>query len=280
MGHGATSPQVPADRCVREWAPRLRPILVITIGTLLIGLAGGRLAPYVRTRIDTSLMLARGSQGLQPTSSGVDAALDGQPGAASTNGAPEPDTSVVDGESPPGRAALASIALVPTPKAPPTRLVIPAISLDVPVVPVDRAPVRGLGGPMAASRVPARRVAGWYESSASLGVAGNTVVSAHNAGYGEAFRDLYLVEAGDTIVAYSGDTPYVHTVSDVVLVQEEDRSLEGRRRNARHVEPTEDERLTLVTCHPYGSLRYRLIVVAHRGVTPSGLETRRGLTEE
>ncbi|MBL7063990.1 MAG: hypothetical protein ISS49_07240 [Anaerolineae bacterium] len=25
----------------------------------------------------------------------------------------------------------------------------------------------------------------------------------------------------------------------------------------------DDERLTLVTCHPYGSLRYRLIVVAH-----------------
>ncbi|NBD36693.1 MAG: hypothetical protein GVY30_11950, partial [Chloroflexi bacterium] len=31
----------------------------------------------------------------------------------------------------------------------------------------------------------------------------------------------------------------------------------------RHIQPTEDERLTLVTCHPYGSIANRLLVVAH-----------------
>ena len=38
--------------------------------------------------------------------------------------------------------------------------------------------------------------------------------------------------------------------------------MEVRLKNARHILPTEDERLTLVTCHPYGSLQYRLIVIA------------------
>ena len=38
--------------------------------------------------------------------------------------------------------------------------------------------------------------------------------------------------------------------------------LEVRVKNASYIQPTRDERLTLVTCHPYGSLRNRLIVIA------------------
>ncbi len=38
--------------------------------------------------------------------------------------------------------------------------------------------------------------------------------------------------------------------------------LEVRQANARYIQPTDDERVTLVTCHPYGSTRFRLIVIA------------------
>ena len=40
-----------------------------------------------------------------------------------------------------------------------------------------------------------------------------------------------------------------------------------RQANARYLLPSQDERVTVVTCHPYGSTRDRLIVTA-RPVAP------------
>jgi len=92
---------------------------------------------------------------------------------------------------------------------------------------------------------------------------GNTVLNGHNTTYGEVFRDLYKLEAGDSIIVYAGDVPYTYTVSEVLILPEAGQPLEVRRQNARYIQPTGDERLTLVTCHPYGSLRYRLVLIAH-----------------
>jgi len=91
---------------------------------------------------------------------------------------------------------------------------------------------------------------------------GNTVLNGHNTTNGEVFRDLYTLEARDTIIAYSGDTPYTYIVTEVLILPEADQPLEVRLENAHYILPTGDERLSLVTCHPYGSLRYRLIVIA------------------
>jgi len=104
--------------------------------------------------------------------------------------------------------------------------------------------------------------AGWHETSAPPGVGGNTVLNGHNTTYGEVFRDLYTLEVGDAITVYSGDTPHEYTVAEVLILPEAGQPLEVRIGNARYILPTDDERLTLVTCHPYGSLRYRLIVIA------------------
>jgi sortase (surface protein transpeptidase) len=52
-------------------------------------------------------------------------------------------------------------------------------------------------------------------------------------------------------------------VTEVLILPEAGQPLEVRIENAYYVLPTDDERLTLVTCHPYGSLRNRLIVIAH-----------------
>ena len=128
--------------------------------------------------------------------------------------------------------------------------------------------------------MPARHAVGWHAGSAALGLAGNTVLSGHNAGQGEVFRNLYQLEGGDQIVAYSGEVAYVYTVSQIIVLREEDQSVEVRRHNARYVGRTADERLTLVTCHPYASLRYRLIVIARPGITPTGQTTRRGPSKD
>jgi sortase (surface protein transpeptidase) len=42
-----------------------------------------------------------------------------------------------------------------------------------------------------------------------------------------------------------------------------------RLRNAEYIAPTADERLTLVTCHPYGSLRNRLVIIAYPAISKS-----------
>ena len=104
--------------------------------------------------------------------------------------------------------------------------------------------------------------AGWHETSAPLGVPGNTVLNGHNTTNGEIFRDLYTLDIGDTITLYADDAPYTYTVAEMLILPEGGQPLEVRLENARYILPTDDERLTLVTCHPYGSLRNRLVVIA------------------
>jgi len=149
----------------------------------------------------------------------------------------------------------------PTP-ALPTRLLIPVIGLDASVVPVSRHTVEVDGQPRAIWDLPEARAVGWHETSAPLGVVGNTVFNGHNTTNGEIFRYLYKLEKGDVVIVFSGDAPYTYIVAEMLILPEAGQPLEVRVENAQYILPTNDERLTLVTCHPYGSLRNRLIVIA------------------
>jgi sortase A len=144
----------------------------------------------------------------------------------------------------------------------PDRIVISAIDLDAPVVPVTWAVVEVDGQEQPMWNLPETRAAGWHETSAPLGVPGNTVLNGHNTAYGEVFRDLYTLEEGNEIVVYAGEVAYTYAVTETLILPEAGQPIEVRIENARYIQPTEDERLTLVTCHPYGSLRNRLIVIA------------------
>jgi LPXTG-site transpeptidase (sortase) family protein len=140
--------------------------------------------------------------------------------------------------------------------------VIPAIGVDAPIVPVSWEQVEVEGQTRAAWGVPDEYAAGWHETSATLSVPGNVVLNGHNTNNGEVFRDLYKLEAGDGITVYSGGESYTYAVSEVLILPEAGQPLEVRLENARYILPTDEARLTLVTCHPYGSLRNRLIVIA------------------
>jgi LPXTG-site transpeptidase (sortase) family protein len=118
------------------------------------------------------------------------------------------------------------------------------------------------GKVQAAWGVPDQRAAGWHNTSAKLGERGNVVLNGHNTNNGEIFRDLYTLHPGDTIIVHSEEVSRTYAVSETLILPEAGQPLAVRLANARHVRPTDDERLTLVTCHPYGSLRNRLIVVA------------------
>ena len=164
---------------------------------------------------------------------------------------------------PPTEAAILTPTPLPTGVAP-MWLRIPAISLDAPVIPIGHIATDVDGEVQSMWDVPDWRAVGWHDTSALIGAPGNTVLNGHNTTQGEVFRDLYTVEAGALVLIGGKDgQTYAYRVAEKLILPEIGQSLEVRRQNARHIQPTADERLTLVTCHPYGSLANRLLVIAY-----------------
>lgn len=153
----------------------------------------------------------------------------------------------------------------------PVRIRIPAIDLDAPVVPIGWKEVR-VGGVMQPMwDVPNRRAAGWHETSAKIAAAGNTVLNGHNTSNGEVFRYLYKLEVGAEVLIEADDgATYTYTVTEKLILPETGQPIETRIQNAQYILPTADERLTLVTCHPYGSLANRLLIIAHPATFSQG----------
>ncbi|MCC7019348.1 MAG: sortase [Ardenticatenales bacterium] len=152
----------------------------------------------------------------------------------------------------------------PTPPStlPPDRIVIRSIDVDRPVVPigwttelVDNATLRSVWRT-------ADDAAGWHETSAPLGGVGNTVVSGHNNIAGAVFRSLHELAVGDVVTLHAGVAEIRYAVERTFIVRETGATDEERRANNRWIEPTDDERLTLVTCYPPWGNTHRLIVIA------------------
>ena len=144
---------------------------------------------------------------------------------------------------------------------PPTRLIIPKINVDTPVIEVGWHIVEEHGRRFSEWDV-ADRVAGWHRGSAYPGNIGNTVVSGHHNIDGEVFRYIVDLEAGDQVYLYVGDQMYPYTVTEKHILAEKGMSDEVRSENAQWIAQTTDERVTLVTCWPYTNNTHRLIVVA------------------
>lgn len=143
----------------------------------------------------------------------------------------------------------------------PTRIVIDRVGIDAPVVQVGWQ-VGQLEGQPATIWEVADYAAGWHKNSALPGNSGNTVLSAHNNINGEVFRPLDQIETGDTVVTYVGEQAFEYEVTFTTIVKEAGEPLDTRQRNARWIAPTNDERLTLVTCWPYPHSTHRFIVIA------------------
>jgi len=144
----------------------------------------------------------------------------------------------------------------------PTRIVIPHINLDAPVKAIGATPIQSGGQTYYQWLVPNEFVAGWHDNSAPLGQPGNTVLNGHHNVYGEVFRDIVDLEVGDEVIVYDANQAYRYQVTDKEIMLERDQPLEVRLQNAQWIAPTDDERVTLVTCWPYTDNSHRLIVVA------------------
>ncbi len=145
---------------------------------------------------------------------------------------------------------------------PPERIVIPSIELDAPVEPTG-AKLYKIGDKVYEQWiVPDKFAAGWSPHSSYPGFLGNTVLFGHHNVNGAVFANLYKLQSGDEISVFAGGREYKYRVNDVLKLKEQGVSLDKMLENASWINPTEDERLTLVTCWPPYQSTYRLIIVA------------------
>jgi sortase A len=118
------------------------------------------------------------------------------------------------------------------------------------------------GQPVSSWIVPDSFAAGWHSTSALPRDAGNTVLNGHHNINGEVFRDLEDLQPGDEIIIQTGDKTHHYAVTERHILEEKYQSAEVRRQNAQFIMPTDDRRLTLVTCWPYTNNTHRLVIVA------------------
>lgn len=144
----------------------------------------------------------------------------------------------------------------------PIRLVIPAISLDAPIIPAKMRTIEFRGEKYQQWLAPDIRAAGWHTDSARLGAIGNTVLSGHHNTLGAVFSRLVELETGDTIQVYSHGYRFVYQITNRMIVPEKYQQLDTRMANVQWILPSQDERLTLITCWPDESNTHRVIIVA------------------
>ena len=104
---------------------------------------------------------------------------------------------------------------------------------------------------------------GHHYDSRNPGEGGNIVVSGHNNWRGEVFRYLELLKPGHTINVWTLDgKKYTYEVQELKKLKEAGASMAQRLLNAKVMDPTPTEQLTLITCWPYKTFTHRIIVIA------------------
>jgi LPXTG-site transpeptidase (sortase) family protein len=166
--------------------------------------------------------------------------------------------------SPPTRRPTSTPMVQPT-QVPytPTRILILSVGINATVVPTGLEMEEADGTPRPRWAVPEPHLTGWHESSAPLGVPGNTVINGHNWPRDAAFRKLHNIQIGEQIILFSNLVPFFYETAEVVILSEAGQPPEVKQANTRYIQPTDDERVTLITCYPYGSTRDRLVVIAY-----------------
>ncbi|MCB9177184.1 MAG: sortase [Caldilineae bacterium] len=233
--------------------------LLLVFGALLLGLGG--LMQLARMRqmsalealdpppdFEASLRVEAG-----PGESPVLAAGAESPGPLDPALGPTPD---------PLRDPAAQPIASPTPAPKPERIEIPAVGIDTPVVEVGWEARVVNGEQQGNVWQTADYAAGLHRGSAGIGEPGNTVISGHNNIAGSVFAELHAVEEGDLVYLSSGERRLPYRVETKLVLWEEGASPERRRVNARWIEATPDERLTLISCYPPWGNTHRVIVVA------------------
>ncbi|RIK20837.1 MAG: hypothetical protein DCC51_06965, partial [Anaerolineae bacterium] len=168
--------------------------------------------------------------------------IDGQaPEPGEAGGIPEHLLPIVNAYVPPP---------IPTP-GPETarRLEIPALNGDYPIVQGD-------------DWEQLKKGIGQYIGSGQPGKDGNVVLSGHNDIYGEPFRYLDRLQAGDEIIVSTERRAYTYVVDQIQVVDPTDVWV---------MAPTDHPQLTLISCYPYRVNTRRIVVFATLADTTAAL---------
>ncbi len=141
------------------------------------------------------------------------------------------------------RPVVQSLANVPIPTASPqqaTRIQIPAIGVDAPIV-------QGDGWEQLKKGV------GQHIGSADPGDTGNVVLSAHNDVFGEIFRELDKLKEGDEVILFTNTRQYVYKITGTQIVEPTRVEVMAN---------TIDPIVTLISCYPYLVNNQRIVVSA------------------
>jgi LPXTG-site transpeptidase (sortase) family protein len=134
-----------------------------------------------------------------------------------------------------------------------TRIVVPKAKVDSKIIPVYVE---------SGSWEVADYAVGWLYGTAQPGQVGNSVCAGHNTYRGEESRYLENLKAGDTFTIYTSDNvAHNYAISEIQSLPEKNMSEQLRLANARYMDPTPDERVTLISCWPYVQYTHRIIVI-------------------
>lgn len=121
------------------------------------------------------------------------------------------------------------------------QIVIPAISVDAPIV-------------MGDGWEQLKQGVGQHIGSPNPGRPGNLVLSAHNDVFGQIFRFLDQLEAGNEIIIYTNLRAYTY------VINAEPKIVEPTF--VQVLDPTSDPTVTLISCYPYLVDNKRIVVTA------------------
>lgn len=136
-------------------------------------------------------------------------------------------------------ASATKIEVNQQPAQAPTRIVIPKITVDAPIV-------NGVAWE------DLKKGVGHLPGSANPGERGNLYLAAHNDIYGEIFRYLEKLEPGDEYFIYAGEQKFRYVVKEKRIIKPTEVEV---------MLPTTEPIATLQTCHPYLVDTHRLVVI-------------------
>jgi sortase A len=272
---GIASPQVGEDGYIiadkklaaRKPVPFLRILgnLLILVGlAMLLGIGGW----WGYNQVQNQMFLSHaGDYGItvEPT---VDVAQGANPGdatrvLATATATPSKALPSLNGTQTPvlGTNLIPTVTPVPD-NSPPIHLTITSVGIDSDVVPINWAMIPAKGGGIKPEWQVADYAVGHHAGSVNPGQVGNVVLSGHVDYKGEVFRHLHEVNKGDIVTLYTEKGQYIYVITNKVFVKEEGVSEATKRNNARYMDPTPDQTLTMITCWPYGVDNYRFIAIA------------------
>ena len=159
-------------------------------------------------------------------------------------------------------AELPQAVATPQPELPgATHIAIPSVGINTKVVDVGYQVITVEGQSVRQLQV-ADYAAGHDALSANPGAGGNIVISGHDDWKGEVFKNLHEVKLGDQVLLTTPEATHRYVITEIIYRKDVGVPLADRLAAGQYLAPMPEERVTLVTCWPYGVDTHRLIVVA------------------